>query len=498
MDSRDQDSTADPLVGSVLGRYLLVRRLGEGGMGAVFEATDQELGRRVAIKVLHERFARSADVQRRFQREGQAASRVRHQNVADVYDVGRGEKPYLVMEFLEGENLARHIEREGMLTPEQAATLLLPVIAAVAAAHDIGVVHRDLKPDNIFLETRRNSIVPKVLDFGISKIRDASDAGAMTETGAFLGSPHYMSPEQTHGAKHVDARSDQYSLGVVLYECVTGRRPVEADAMIVLIRKIGDAEFPMPREANPALPMEFQDIILRAMAKEPDQRFPSLRAFGRALLPYAREATRAHYGPELASDSEVAAVDDQKDSGTGVPVRSSSVVAFDTTLGRSVHQRDITARASRGGYRFLTVVVALGAAGAGIALWQWPWVGRDAAPGSTLAAAALEKPVESPAVPAPASATQESAPAPAKKMLTSVPSDAAVWLGDVHLGKTPLLVEVPANATVEVELRLAGHASVKKLLTSADPDEIRATFAARPAPAGNPRPAADRPKLAPR
>src|SRR6478609_1424523 len=165
-------ANADPLVGTVLGRYLLTRLVGEGGMAAVYEATDRDLGRRVAIKTLHERRALSPDLRMRFLREGQTASKIRHPHVAAIYDVGRGSRPYLVMEYLEGEDLARCLSRQGLLSVEQTADLLLPVVAAVAAAHDLGVVHRDLKPDNIFLSVEQGSIKPKVLDFGISKIAD--------------------------------------------------------------------------------------------------------------------------------------------------------------------------------------------------------------------------------------------------------------------------------------------------------------------------------------
>src|SRR5262252_4179961 len=162
---------SESLAGSVVGRYLLVRLVGEGGMGAVYEATHQELGKRVAIKTLHQRHAASPERRSRFLREGRAASRIRHPNVADVYDVGiEGAHPYLVMEFLEGEELARLIAREAPLSVQRTADLLVPVVGAVAAAHDLGVVHRDLKPANIFLSAERGAVRPKVVDFGISKV----------------------------------------------------------------------------------------------------------------------------------------------------------------------------------------------------------------------------------------------------------------------------------------------------------------------------------------
>src|SRR6187455_741380 len=170
-----------PLVGTMLGRYRIERVLGEGGMGTVYAGGHQDLGKAAAVKTLHERYGRSNEVQLRFLREAQAASRIRHPNIVDVYDVGsESGRTYLVMELLEGESLARLIARDGPLSARQAADLMVPVVSALAAVHDLGVIHRDLKPDNIFLANERHTLQPKVLDFGISKVADQQITDALT------------------------------------------------------------------------------------------------------------------------------------------------------------------------------------------------------------------------------------------------------------------------------------------------------------------------------
>jgi eukaryotic-like serine/threonine-protein kinase len=284
------DDTLAP--GSTLGRYEVGRLLGRGGMGAVYEAVHRDLKKRVAIKVLSATLA-SEDAKQRFLREGEAASRISHPNVVDVTDVGvEGALSYLVMEFLEGEDLSNRLAREGSLSPRDAADILLPVCAGLAVAHDEGVVHRDLKPENIFLvRQRQGGVEPKVLDFGISKLT-GRNAMAMTGTIATFGTPYYMPPEQVRGARQADQRSDVYALGVVLYECVTGRRPFEADNIYSMLHAIGGGEYPSPRTVRPELPLELEATIVRAMRLDPADRFPSVRHLAVALLPFASDKSR--------------------------------------------------------------------------------------------------------------------------------------------------------------------------------------------------------------
>src|SRR5947209_10727305 len=197
----------------LFGKYRIVRLMGEGGMGAVYEAVHPVLKKRFAIKTLLPTVAVQRDARARFLREAEAASRINHPNVVAVLDVGtEGDTPYLVMEFLEGETLDALLARRTVLPVADAVDLMLPVISAVSTAHEHGVIHRDLKPQNIFLSRGPwGEAIPKVLDFGVSKLVDDGEAVALTGTQAMLGTVTYMSPEQARGARGVDARSDQYA-----------------------------------------------------------------------------------------------------------------------------------------------------------------------------------------------------------------------------------------------------------------------------------------------
>jgi serine/threonine-protein kinase len=258
-------------------------------MGAVYESLHKELGKRVAIKVLLPPACENPAFRARFLREGQAASRIRHPHIVDIYDVGEEDGiSYLVMEFLEGEDLLQLLRRVTILSVSRAVDIMLPVISAIGAAHKEGVIHRDLKPGNIFLTRGLNGeAVPKVLDFGISKITNDSAARELTQTGAVMGTPFYMSPEQALGGAHVDERSDQFSLAVIFYQCVTGKRPFEADSMYSVLHNIVEGVFPRPREVAPDLPEALELAMLRAMSREPAGRFPDVMGFGTAILPYA-------------------------------------------------------------------------------------------------------------------------------------------------------------------------------------------------------------------
>ncbi len=290
-------STLPP--GSRLGKYEIRRLLGAGGMGAVYEAHHTEIGKRVAIKVLAPELAAAPGARTRFLREAQLTSKINHPNIVDVNDMGNEDgRAFIVMEFLDGEDLAQRLDRTGPMPVDQLVDIMLPVCSAVAEAHRVGITHRDLKPQNIFLATGPRGIEPKVLDFGISKGNDTK-ASALTGTG-MIGTPFYFAPEQILDARSAGPASDQYALGVILYECLTGRRPYEAENLFLVFQAIVDANAPPVGQLRPDLPGPLQQIVARAMHKAPTARFASASEMGRALLPFASARVRSSWEHSFA------------------------------------------------------------------------------------------------------------------------------------------------------------------------------------------------------
>jgi serine/threonine protein kinase len=288
-DPNTRAGTSTPDVGATIGRrYRVVRRIGEGGMGVVVEAENVVTGKRVAIKWMHPLVASRPEAAERFLREARASARVRHPNVVDVYDVVHDEDTcFLVMELLEGEPLSMVLERGGVPAHELIA-LLLDAMRGVVAAHKQGVIHRDIKPDNIFLaiESDRALRVPKVLDFGISKVLGV-EAMSLTRTGATMGTPMYMSYEQLCGVKDIDVRTDVYAFGVVLYEALTGRPPYQAENLPQLVAKMTHTQPSPPRELRPDIPEALDQLIQRAMSKERETRIGTLEELIQRLEPFA-------------------------------------------------------------------------------------------------------------------------------------------------------------------------------------------------------------------
>jgi serine/threonine protein kinase len=279
--------SADALVGQTLGSFRVISLLGEGGMGRVYLAEHVLIGRRAAIKVLAAEIADNEDFVSRFFTEARAVNDIRHPNIVEITDFGTfGKQPYIVMELLEGETLEDRLAHVHMLDVPSAVRVVAQIAAAVGAGHDHGMVHRDLKPANIFLCNHPDyPDYVKVLDFGIAKLM-AHDRNVQhhTEMGALMGTPAYMSPEQCLGDTHLDHRSDIYSLGVVLYEMISGRLPFTAEtAGRLIMSHVQEPPLP-PQRINPSISAATNAVILRAMAKKPDERFASMREFRDAIL----------------------------------------------------------------------------------------------------------------------------------------------------------------------------------------------------------------------
>jgi serine/threonine-protein kinase len=266
--------------GQVLdGRYRVERLLGEGGMGAVYEGRHVLVGKRVAIKLLHSEYATSEEVLKRFYREAQSAAAIGHKNIIDIYDVGvtPANEPYIAMEYLEGEDLESLLEREGKLPVEAACGILEPALLALEAAHAKGIVHRDLKPANIFLlRGEGGAPVVKLIDFGISKMTGTGST-KLTQTGALLGTPAYMSPEQARGDADLDHRTDIYAMGVILYQMLTGELPFQGAHYNELLINVLTAEPRPPRELDPSIPVEVEALVLRELSKDPRSRSSGAR-----------------------------------------------------------------------------------------------------------------------------------------------------------------------------------------------------------------------------
>jgi len=258
-------------------RYEMGTPLGKGGMAHVYRGTDRVLDRTVAIKVLSGKYAGDDSFVTRFRREAQAAAGLNHANIVGVYDTGdEGQMHYIVMEYVEGETLGDVLRRDGRLDPERAAAVAVEVATALHAAHEKGLVHRDVKPGNVMID-REGRV--KVVDFGIA--RAAAD-DTLTQTGLVLGTASYLSPEQAQGLP-VDARSDIYSLGCVLYEMLTGRPPFDGDTPVAIAYMHVNETPPGPSELEPSIPPHLDQAVMRALEKDPEARFPTAEAFRAAV-----------------------------------------------------------------------------------------------------------------------------------------------------------------------------------------------------------------------
>jgi serine/threonine-protein kinase len=425
----------DPLIGTVLaGRYVIERRIGEGGMGLVYEGLHRDIDKRVAIKVLRDELSRRPEVVARFRQEAKSASRIGHDNIVDISDFGettRGSS-YFIMEYLDGEDLANVLGRDATVDPGRACEIVLQCCRALSATHAKGIVHRDIKPENIFLTTRDGvSDFVKIVDFGIAKMSDVELDGApgrkLTKTGMIFGTPEYMSPEQAAG-KDLDHRVDVYALGIILYECISGRVPFEGDTFMGVLTQHLFSELPPIREINPhaKLSTEVELVIRKALAKDRDQRYQDCDELAEAI--------------EHAIEGRVSPITAQ----APVEVKSESSLRYLDPVPRRRSPKLLWATAILG---------ALGAVG---------WVALSSSQGPSEAPAPIvataepdtaESPPSNDALEAPAELLE---PSPVLVHVATDPSGASLVFGDGTPGcdRTPCTLEALAGSTLLLRAKL--------------------------------------------
>jgi len=459
----------------VAGKYELERRIGVGGMGEVWSAVQSPTRKRVALKFLKSAKEESATeteaTRKRFVREARAACAVQHPNVVEIHDVLTLEdgSPVMVMEFLAGETLEARLARDGRMALGEIAAVLVRVVSAVGAAHALGIVHRDLKPDNIFLADTADGVDIKVLDFGIAKLTaldgDAAQTGGLTNTGAMLGTPYYMSPEQAFGERSIDHRADIWSLGIILYRAVTGVLPTKADNIGQILKIIMMSEIKPIETIVPELPADLVSLIGRMLSIKRDDRPENLLQVKEVLERYAGVEVAGFGAPMAArlsqtsldlgdSDARAAAIP------PGAADGSVSMAGVATPAAISPAKRPIALFAIVG----VTLAVI---AGMGIFALSKP---PTSAP-STASAPALE----GPSAAAPAAATSEEKPAASVAPMAAPPASAP-----------STAVSAASRASASAPPGAASGPWPPKRTTTATPS---APSTPAPAPAPSPQPA---------
>ncbi|MFH1129856.1 MAG: serine/threonine-protein kinase, partial [Pseudomonadota bacterium] len=286
-DNTKTSQSDDPLIGTLLGNFCIEEQIAKGGMGLIYRAVHSVIGRRAAIKVLTEKYSNDRTMIKRLHREARAVNRVGHPNIVDIFDFGRttDDREYFVMEYLDGESLAHVLEKNATLNWDFCSQLLTQILGALAAAHELGIVHRDVKPENIMVVPQEDgTIIAKILDFGIAKsVGVGPDGEHLTQAGSVMGTPEYIAPEQIRGKK-VDGRADLYAVGIILFELLTGRRPFEGDTVIQTLLAHLKQEPPIAEPPkNLGIPDHVPMVIQKALAKDPEGRYPDAISFAKAL-----------------------------------------------------------------------------------------------------------------------------------------------------------------------------------------------------------------------
>jgi len=452
--------------GEVLaGRYRLVEPLGEGGMGTVWRAEHIELGSEVAVKLIAEGIATSETALGRFKREAKAAAALSCPNVVQIFDYGVDKNlPYIAMELLKGESLAHRIKKLRMLPAEQIARLLTQVGRALDKAHKAGILHRDIKPDNIFMcSSEDDEEVVKVLDFGVAKALKPDVVGNVsshTRTGALVGSPFYMSPEQIRGQKTIDHRADLWSIGVIAYECLLGKRPFEGESLGDLVMTVCSDPIPVPSEHHCKI-AAFDGWFAKACARDPNARYQNAKDMAKEFRALIGQVTLDEETRDSVVDTPAAvptagpAASAAAVAAAAAAISEASAVPTAAGLARTQDGPTDAARSSVG--KKIAVAAGLGVLVAGVAvasiLIPWSGSGASGAAASSTASAETTRPTAAPSASAPRSsaAPLESAP-PAPSSSAASTASAAPAASGPRKAKSASAVEPQATGSPATDI----------------------------------------------
>ncbi len=437
----------------VADRYRVLRKLGEGGMGVVYLAEHVIIEKRVALKVLSEDFARKADLVQRFMQEAKAASKIGHENIVDIHDFG--ETPsgsvFIAMEYLDGRDLASVIRAEGALPFERCRHIVTQICRALGAAHSKGIIHRDMKPENVYLVEREGRAdFAKILDFGIAKISSLDNEGGarLTRTGMIFGTPEYMSPEQARGDR-ADYRVDIYAVGCILYEMLTGDVPFHADTFMGVLTKhmFEQPEPPSVRAPDNQVPADVEAVVMKALAKDRDQRFQTMKEFSVALAACGGLDASEGWGSEPSGVFEAARAPKKAETARGAAAQKTAPVRGAAPPAPSVAAAEPPPPRSNalliGG---LAAALLAGGGAAAVALYRRepPPPPAIAAPVAPTPAAAAVPPATTP--PPPAVAAPAIQPPPSAVPGATVPSAAASAAAPVAPAAAPSATSPPSAA----------------------------------------------------
>jgi serine/threonine-protein kinase len=478
----------DPYIGTnVAGRYKILRKLGEGGMGVVYLAEHVFIEKKVAIKILSEDFARKADLVARFMQEAKAASKIGHENIIDITDFGETQNGgvFFAMEFLDGADLAGHIKQDGPMTVERVRYIFNQLCRALGAAHSKGIIHRDLKPENIYLIERegRGDFV-KVLDFGIAKISSLDEGGSrLTRTGMIFGTPEYMSPEQARGDKP-DHRVDIYAVGCILYEMLTGDVPFHAETFMGVLTKhmFEQPEPPSQRAPEQNISPDIEAVVLKALAKDRDQRYQTMKEMAMAL------ESAVGGDPNRAWGSEGSSVMAVTGSSTSNRISTGTANRMNAQRRTPLPAQDEAPKKSSKGLVFAALGVVLVASGVGAVVMMNQ---KPPPPPAPVVAAPPPRPVEPPK---PVEAPRPAAPVLSKVQIESTPSEAEIFNGPEKLGVTPASLEFkPDTAAFEVVLKKKGYKDQKLRVSPDKSRDYVVELSAERKPSSGSRPSSPKP-----